>query len=52
MGKIDNLKKDIKNTLRIEKLEVIEKSQENYIKKKSDAKQYNEDLDITVYFFK
>ncbi|UCC18617.1 MAG: valine--tRNA ligase [Promethearchaeota archaeon] len=52
LKKIDNLQRDIINTLRIENLEIIEKSQEKNIKEKSDLKQYNEDLNITVLIFK
>ncbi len=52
MKKIDNLKEDIKYTLRIENLDIIEKSQENTIKHKADLKQSIEDLNITVYIFK
>jgi len=52
LKKIDNLKEDIKFTLRIENLEIIEKSQEKKIKEKSDLKQDIKDLNITTYLFK
>ncbi|MFX1418856.1 MAG: valine--tRNA ligase [Promethearchaeota archaeon] len=51
LKKIDNLKKEIINTLRIDNLELIERSQEKNIKEKSDLKQDIEDLNITVYIF-
>jgi len=52
LKKIDNLKKDIKYTLRIDNLEIIERSQEKNIKEKPDLKQDIEDLNIKVYIFK
>jgi len=52
LEKINNLKEDIKNTLRIDNLEIIEKSQEKNIKEKSDLKDEIEDLNIKVYIFK
>lgn len=52
LKKIDNLKQDIKYTLRIDNFEIIAKSQEKNIKEKSDLIQEIEDLNITIYFFK
>jgi valyl-tRNA synthetase len=52
LEKIVTLKEDIKNTLRIEDLEIIEKSQEKDIAEKSDLTDKIEDLDIKVYVFK
>ncbi len=52
LEKINNLKEDIKNTLRIDNLEIFEKSQEKNIKKKSDLKDEIEELNIKVYIFK
>ncbi len=49
---IEILKEDIKNTIRINNLEVIGKSLEESIKKKPDLIEYVEDLNITVYYFK
>ncbi|MFW9829218.1 MAG: valine--tRNA ligase [Candidatus Thorarchaeota archaeon] len=49
---IDNLKIDIKNTLRIDNLEIIEKSHIDSIKEKPNLKEIIKDLDIIVYFFK
>ncbi|MFX1349540.1 MAG: valine--tRNA ligase [Promethearchaeota archaeon] len=49
---IENLKEDIRNTIRINKLEIIEKSLEKSIKEKPDLKENVEDLNISVYFFK
>jgi len=48
----DDIKEDIKNTIRIGELEIIEKSRENSIIEKPDIKQYIESLNITVYIFK
>ena len=48
----DDIKEDIKNTIRIGELEFIEKSRENSIIEKPDLKQYIESLNITVYIFK
>ncbi len=48
----DDIKEDIKNTIRIGELEIIEKSRENSIIEKPDLKQYIESLNITVYIFK
>jgi len=47
---IDNLKNDIKNTIRIKKLEIYEKSQENSIKNKPELKEAIEELGIIFYF--
>ncbi len=47
---IDNLKNDIKNTIRIKKLEIYEKSQENSIKDKPELKEAIEELGIIFYF--
>ncbi len=47
---IDNLKNDIENTIRIKKLEIYEKSQENHIKDKPELKEAIEKLGIIFYF--
>jgi len=52
LKKFEKQKKDIKNTIRIENLEIFDKSLEDSIKEKSDIKENIEDLNITVYFFK
>ncbi len=49
---IESLKEDIKNTIRINDLEVIGKTLEKSIKKKPDLIEHVEDLNITVYYFK
>ncbi|MFX1329841.1 MAG: hypothetical protein ACFE91_17055, partial [Promethearchaeota archaeon] len=49
---LKNLKEDIKNTIRIDDLEIIEKSVEKSIKEKPDAIENFEDFNIKVYFFK
>lgn len=49
---LKNLKEDIKNTIRIDDLEIIEKSVEKSIKEKPDAIESFEDLNIKIYFFK
>ena len=49
---IKNLKEDIKSTIRIENLEIIEKSQEKKIGDKSDLKEDIEELSIRVYIYK
>ena len=52
LKKIKNLTKDIVNTIRIESLELIEKSKENSIKEKPDLTAIIEDLNVVVYLFK
>jgi len=47
-----NLKEDIMNTIRIDDLEIIDKSMENSIKEKPDLKQEIKELNISVYIFK
>jgi len=49
---IEILKEDIKNTIRINNLEVIGKALEKSIKKKPDLIEHVEDLNITIYYFK
>jgi valyl-tRNA synthetase len=49
---IEILKEDIKNTIRIKNLEIMDKSIESSIKDKPDMKQDFEELNITIYFFK
>ena len=48
---IENIKEDIKNTIRIRNLEIMEKAGENLIKEKPDSKQHIEEPNITLYFF-
>ncbi|MFX1568152.1 MAG: valine--tRNA ligase [Promethearchaeota archaeon] len=48
---IENLKEDIKNTIRINKLDIIEKSLEKSIKEKPDLIEKIEDINITLYLF-
>ncbi len=52
LEKIKSLKKDIENTIRIEHLELIEKSMETSIKEQPNLTEMIEELNITVYFFK
>ena len=52
LEKIKSLKKDIENTIRIEHLELIEKSMESSIKEQPNLTENIEKLNITVYFFK
>jgi valyl-tRNA synthetase len=47
-----NLKEDIQNTIRIDDLEIFNKSMEDSIKEKPDLKQEIEELNILVYIFK
>jgi len=49
---IKDLQEDIKNTIRIDKLDIIEKSFEKSIKEKPDLMENVEDLNIKVYYFK
>ncbi|MFW9970206.1 MAG: valine--tRNA ligase [Candidatus Odinarchaeota archaeon] len=49
---IESLEEDIKNTIRINKLEVIGKKFEKSIKQKPDLIENAPDLKITVYYFK
>ncbi|TFG13968.1 MAG: hypothetical protein EU535_04185, partial [Promethearchaeota archaeon] len=46
---IKELKEDIKNTIRINNLEVMNKNKENTIKSKPDLKEISEELGITFY---
>ncbi len=52
MRDLKNLKEDIKNTIRIDELKIIDKSLENSIKEKPDLKQEVKELNISVYIFK
>ncbi|MFX0022546.1 MAG: valine--tRNA ligase [Candidatus Hermodarchaeota archaeon] len=52
LNEIDNLKEDIKFTLRINNLEIVEKSHEKKIKERPDLKILIEELNILVYIFK
>ena len=52
MRDLKNLKEDIKNTIRIDELKIVDKSLENSIKEKPDLKQEVKDLNISVYIFK
>ena len=49
---LESLNEDIKNTIRIKNLEIMDKSIESSIKDKPDLKQDFEELNITIYFFK
>ncbi|MFW9818404.1 MAG: class I tRNA ligase family protein, partial [Candidatus Thorarchaeota archaeon] len=49
---INTLKEDIKSTIRIDNIELIERSQEKKISEKSDLKEDIEDLNIKVYICK
>jgi valyl-tRNA synthetase len=49
---LENLKEDIKKTVRTEKLDILKISEENNIKENPDFKQQFEDLNITVYIYK
>jgi len=50
--KIEDLREDIKNTIRIENFEVLEDFDEDLIKPGPDLKEKIEELNIVVYFFK
>jgi len=52
IDKIIESREDIKNTIRIAKIEVIDKLEEKSIKAEPDLKQFIEDLNIIIYFFK
>jgi len=52
LEKIKSLKNDIENTIRIEHLELIEKSMETSIKEQPNLTEIIEELNVTVYFFK
>ncbi|TFG02064.1 MAG: valine--tRNA ligase [Promethearchaeota archaeon] len=47
---INDLKEDIKNTIRIKNLEIYEKNQEDKIKDKPDSKEIIDELGIIFYF--
>ena len=47
---INDLKEDIKNTIRIKNLEIYEKNQEGKIKDKPDLKEIIDELGISFYF--
>lgn len=49
---LENLKKDIKKTVRTENLDMHNLSEANKIMEKPDLKQHIEDLNITVYIYK
>jgi valyl-tRNA synthetase len=49
---LESLKEDIKNTIRIKNVEIMDKSIENSIKDKPDLKYDFEELNISTYFFK
>ena len=48
---IENLKEDIKNTIRINNLEIKEKPNEKSFKEKPDLIENIDDLNIKVYLF-
>jgi valyl-tRNA synthetase len=52
LKKIEKLREDIKNTIRIENLDIIEISEENRLKENPDLKQKIEDLRIKIYIYK
>ena len=52
MKDFKNLKQDIKNTIRIGELKIIDKLLENSIKEKPDQKQEVKELNISIYIFK
>ena len=52
LSNLIDLSEDIKNTIRIENLEIIEKSEEKSIKIKPELEQFIEDLNIIIYLFK
>ena len=47
---INDLKEDIKNTIRVKKLEIYEKNQDDKIKNKPDLKEIIDELGIIFYF--
>ncbi|MFX1408766.1 MAG: valine--tRNA ligase [Promethearchaeota archaeon] len=49
---IEFLKQDIKSTIRIDNLEIIEKSMESYIKEKPNLMQEVKELNLSIYIFK
>ncbi|MFX1275312.1 MAG: valine--tRNA ligase [Promethearchaeota archaeon] len=49
---LKNLKEDIENTIRIKKLEIIEKAKESTIKDNPDNKESIEELELSIYFYK
>lgn len=49
---LENLKEDIKKTVRTENLDILKISNENKIKENPDLKQQIEDLNITIYIYK
>ncbi len=49
---LENLKKDIKKTVRTENLDMHNLSEANKIMEKPDLKQHIEDLNITIYIYK
>ncbi|MHA2179807.1 MAG: valine--tRNA ligase [Promethearchaeota archaeon] len=51
LKKIETLRDDIKNTIRIENLEIIKNSEENKLKENPDLKQKIEDLKIKIYIY-
>jgi len=51
LDKIKSIKEDIKSTIRIGNLDIIERSMENSINEKPALKQFMEDLKMTFYFF-
>jgi valyl-tRNA synthetase len=49
---IEILEEDLKNTIRVDNLEIYEKPMKSSIKENPDIKQNLEDLNITIYFYK
>jgi valyl-tRNA synthetase len=49
---IESIKEDIKNTIRIRNLEIMDKATESSIKARPDLKQSFEGQNLTFYFFK
>lgn len=49
---LENMKIDIKKTIRIDKLDVMDPSKEKTIKQEPDLKKVVEELEMTLYFYK
>ncbi|MFX1405645.1 MAG: valine--tRNA ligase [Promethearchaeota archaeon] len=52
VNEIGDLKEDIKQTLRIKTLEILERSKQESIKEKPDLIEEMEDLNLKIFFFK
>jgi len=49
---LKNLAEDIKNTIRIKNLKIVESIKENFIERSPDLQEVIKDLNIKIYFFK